>query len=186
MFYDNEVYGLTKGQAGPTLGFGEKTKSLPHPNPQGKVNPLLLAFSSGYTWIARGYAYDVKGLKELIKEGIAHRGLAFLHVLQSCPTYNDLHTKEWFAPRLYRLQEEGYDPKVAPGTPPEEVERRMALFQAKALEWGERIPVGVFWAQEAPTYEERLKAILPSYPETYPAGEKEALDLEALLKAFAL
>lgn len=62
----------------------------------------------------------------------------------------------------------------------------MALFQAKALEWGERIPVGVFWAQEAPTYEERLKAILPSYPETYPAGEKEALDLEALLKAFAL
>lgn len=128
ILYDNEVYGLTKGQAGPTLGLGEKTKSLPKPNPQGKVNPLLLAFASGYTWIARGYAYDVKGLKELIKEGIAHRGLAFLHVLQPCPTYNDLHTKEWFAPRLYRLEEEGYDPLVPPGLPPEALDQKMARF----------------------------------------------------------
>ena len=70
ILYDNEVYGLTKGQAGPTLGLGEKTKSLPKPNPQSRLNPLLLAFAAGYTWIARGYAYDVKGLKELIKEGI--------------------------------------------------------------------------------------------------------------------
>jgi 2-oxoglutarate ferredoxin oxidoreductase subunit beta len=117
ILYDNEVYGLTKGQAGPTLGLWEKTKSLPKPNPQSRLNPLLLAFAAGYTWIGRGYAYDVKGLKELIKEGITHKGLAFLHVLQPCPTYNDLHTKEWFAPRLYRLQEEGYDPHVPEGLP---------------------------------------------------------------------
>mgnify|MGYP003551228746 FL=1 len=187
ILYDNEVYGLTKGQAGPTLGLGEKPKSLPRPNPQGKVNPLLLAFASGYTWIARGYAYDVKGLKELIKEGIAHRGLAFLHVLQPCPTYNDLHTKEWFAPRLYRLEEEGYDPLVPPGLPPEALEARMARFQQKALEWGERIPVGVFWKAELPTFEARLKAYLPRYPEAYPArGPETPLDLEGLLQEFAL
>lgn len=71
ILYDNEVYGLTKGQAGPTLGLGEKTKSLPKPNPQSRLNPLLLAFAAGYTWIARGYAYDVKGLKELIKEELS-------------------------------------------------------------------------------------------------------------------
>jgi 2-oxoglutarate ferredoxin oxidoreductase subunit beta len=187
ILYDNEVYGLTKGQAGPTLGLWEKTKSLPKPNPQSRLNPLLLAFAAGYTWIGRGYAYDVKGLKELIKEGITHKGLAFLHVLQPCPTYNDLHTKEWFAPRLYKLQEEGYDPHVPEGLPPEELDRKMALFQEKALEWGERIPVGVFWKAEVPTFGERLKAYLPRYPEVYPAqGQTEALDLEGLLKEFAL
>ena len=187
ILYDNEVYGLTKGQAGPTLGLGEKTKSLPKPNPQSRLNPLLLAFAAGYTWIARGYAYDVKGLKELIKEGIEHRGLAFLHVLQPCPTYNDLHTKEWFAPRLYKLQEEGYAPHVPAWLSPEELDRKMMLFQEKALEWGERIPVGVFWKAELPTFEARLKAYLPRYPEAYPARGPEApLDLEGLLQEFAL
>jgi 2-oxoglutarate/2-oxoacid ferredoxin oxidoreductase subunit beta len=63
----------------------------------------------------------------------------------------------------------------------------MSLFQEKALEWGERIPVGVFWKAEVPTFGERLKAYLPRYPEVYPAqGQTEALDLEGLLKEFAL
>lgn len=129
----------------------------------------------------------MKGLKELIKEGLSHKGLAFLHVLQPCPTYNDLHTKEWFAPRLYKLQDEGYDPYVPEGLPPEELDRKMAQFQEKAAEWGERIPIGVFWRAEVPTFEERLKAYLPRYPEVYPAlGQQEPLDLEGLLKEFAL
>ena len=81
----------------------------------------------------------------------------------------------------------GYDPYVPEGLPPEELDRKMAQFQEKAAEWGERIPIGVFWRAEVPTFEERLKAYLPRYPEVYPAlGQQEPLDLEGLLKEFAL
>jgi 2-oxoglutarate ferredoxin oxidoreductase subunit beta len=95
--HDNEVYGLTKGQASPTMGLGMKTKSLPSPNINQGINPLMLAIASGYTWVARGYSYDVRHLKDLITKGIRHKGFAFLDVLQPCPTYNDIQTKEYWA-----------------------------------------------------------------------------------------
>src|ERR1041384_2824505 len=60
LIFNNEVYGLTKGQASPTLRLGEKTKSLVSPNTSNSVNPIALAFVSGFTFIARSYSYDVK------------------------------------------------------------------------------------------------------------------------------
>ena len=73
-----------------------KTKSLPQPNMNDSINPISLALISGFTFIARGYSYDVKHLKETIKKGILHKGLSFIDVLQPCPTYNDINTKEWY------------------------------------------------------------------------------------------
>ena len=66
IIFDNGVYGLTKGQASPTMGLGEKPKSLATPNKNDSVNPLALAVTSGFTFVARGYAYDVRHLKDLI------------------------------------------------------------------------------------------------------------------------
>ena len=86
IIFDNKVYGLTKGQASPTLGLGTQTKSLPRPNLNNAINPLVLAFSAGYTFIARGYAYNVRHLKGLIRQAIEHPGLSFVDVLQPCPT----------------------------------------------------------------------------------------------------
>ncbi len=146
LLFNNQVYGMTKGQAAPTLEFGARPKGLARPNPQGPVNPLWLAFASGYTFIARGFAFDTPGLARLIAEGIRHPGLAFIDVLQPCPTYNDLHTRAWFAERIYDLQAEGYDPAAADA----------AAFAARASEWGERIPVGVFWRRERPGLEDVL------------------------------
>src|SRR4029077_4783057 len=90
--FNNGVYGLTKGQAAPTLKLGMKTKSLAQPNVNNSVNPISLALVSGFTFIARGYSYDVRHLKELIRRAIEHKGLAYLDVLQPCPTYNDINT----------------------------------------------------------------------------------------------
>ena len=99
-----------------------KTKSLTQPNVNNSVNPIALALVAGFTFLARGYSYDVNHLKELIKKAVAHNGLAFIDVLQPCPTYNDINTKEWFQgldnvdskegkaiPRMYKLEEMGYD-----------------------------------------------------------------------------
>ena len=112
--FNNGVYGLTKGQAAPTLAKGLKTKSMPEPALQDGVNPIALAVGAGYTFIARGYALDVKSLSALIADAIQHPGSAFIDVLQTCPTYNDLHTKEWYTQqnRLYQLSETDYDGNV--------------------------------------------------------------------------
>src|SRR6266566_3816836 len=64
IIHDNGVYGLTKGQASPTLQLGMQTKSLPMPNINTSVNPIMLALASGFTFIARTYAYNTKHLKE--------------------------------------------------------------------------------------------------------------------------
>ncbi len=191
IIYDNGVYGLTKGQASPTLPLGVKTKSLPFPNAQTNVNPLLLAFAAGYTFIARGYAYDTRQLKELMKQAIYHKGLSFLDVLQPCPTYNDINTKEWFAERVYYLDETEYQAEITPDDPPEVSQARIVQFIQKALEWGDRIPIGVFLKNTAvPSYEERIYSRVPTYyslpPGTRPIADEEGkslTDLSRLLQS---
>ncbi len=170
IMFNNEVYGLTKGQASPTLPLGLQTKSLPEPNMQGKINPLMLAFTSGYTWIGRGYALKVRQLADLIAEAIAHPGLAFLDVLQPCPTYNNLHTKEWYDERVYSIQDEGYDPVIPEDADEATVQEKLLQFAAKAYEWGDRIPTGVFLVNRSvPTFEERLAQRIPNYFQAPPA-----------------
>ena len=90
---DNEVYGLTKGQAGPTTPAGDKTKSTVYGNPDPAVDPCALAITFGATWVARAFSGDVKGTAELMKRAIAHRGFAFLNIISPCVTWrgDDLH-----------------------------------------------------------------------------------------------
>jgi 2-oxoglutarate ferredoxin oxidoreductase subunit beta len=182
ILFDNGVYGLTKGQASPTLKLGVQTKSLAHPNINEAVNPIWLALASGYTWVGRGYSYDVRHLKDLIAQGIRHKGFAFLDVLQPCPTYNDINTKEWYGgedraesnggrplPRVYKLEAGGYDPEVRDAS---EIETKASQALVKGLEWGDRIPIGVFYRNEhAPIYGERIQQRIPTYLQQPPATQ---------------
>ncbi|MCD6289976.1 MAG: 2-oxoacid:ferredoxin oxidoreductase subunit beta [Anaerolineae bacterium] len=170
ILHNNEVYGLTKGQAAPTLPLGMKTRSQPEPNIQSQVHSLLLAFASGFTWIGRGYAYNVRQLIDLIQQAITHPGLAYLEVLQPCPTYNDLHTREWFAERVYSLQDEGYDPLVPEDADEAYVEAKTCQYLEKAFEWNERIPTGVFLQNlSVPSFEARIANRTPIYKTLPPA-----------------
>jgi 2-oxoglutarate ferredoxin oxidoreductase subunit beta len=182
IIFNNGVYGLTKGQAAPTLKLGMKTKSLAQPNANNSVNPISLALVSGFTFIARGYSYDVRHLKELIRRAIEHKGLAYIDVLQPCPTYNDINTREWYQgldnidaetqrqmPRTYKLEETGYD-----GTVHKEDQMDIKVGQViqKSNEWGNRIPLGVFYQNEhIPTYQERILSRIHSYMENPPARQ---------------
>ena len=165
--HDNRVYGLTKGQASPTMPLGERTKSLPKPNINGPINPIALAVSSGYTFVARSFAYDTSMTKELIKQAVMHRGMALVDVLQPCPTYNDINTNEWYRERIYTLED---DPEVH-----NESETLAKVTQAlkNAYIGEEKIPLGIFYKNElVPTYEERIKSNIPNYTENYPAMQK--------------
>ena len=165
--HDNRVYGLTKGQAAPTMPLGEKTKSLPKPNINGPINPIALAVSSGYTYVARSFAYDTALTKTLIKEAVAHKGMALIDILQPCPTYNDINTNEWYKERIYKLED---DPEVH-----DESETLAKMTQAikNAYIGEDKIPIGVFYKNElVPTYEDRLKANISNYLTNYPATQK--------------
>lgn len=186
IIHNNQVYGLTKGQASPTLRLGLQPKSLPKPNLNESVNPTALALVSGYTFIARGYAYDVDHLKGMIKRAISHRGLAFVEVLQPCPTYNDINTKDWYAgvdrpdpetgeprPRVYKLESD-YDPLVR-SKDEELVKMQQAL--ERSMEWGDRIPLGVFYENLiVPAFEDRIRARIPDYTDRPPALQQIADD----------
>ncbi len=166
ILHNNQVYGLTKGQASPTLRRWEQVKSLPRPNIQDAVNPIALAIASGFTFVARGYALWVDHLKELIKAAIMHKGTALIDVLQPCVTYNNLYTADFYKGRLYKLEEEpGWDPIVHEPSI-EEIDEKVARAWEKALEWGERIPVGVFYVNpHVETFEERIAKLNPLYAE---------------------
>jgi len=182
LIHDNGVYGLTKGQASPTLKLGLRTKSLPKPNINEGVNPIALALAAGYTFIARSYAYDVRHLRDTIKKAIQHHGLAVVIIQQPCPTYNDINTKEWYGgedridpatgkpiSRLYKLEDTGYDGVVRKA---DEAFDKYVAALTKAHEWRDKIPIGVFYQNElVPTYEERISKRIPSYLHSPPAKQ---------------
>src|SRR3989304_4077163 len=78
-------------------GVGCSSKTPPAPNLNDAINPRWLALASGGTFVARAYSFDIKHLKDIIMKGVRHRGYAFIDVLQPCPTYNDINTKDWYA-----------------------------------------------------------------------------------------
>ena len=191
--HDNQVYGLTKGQASPTLQKGLRTKSMPSPAIVEGINPLATAISAGYTFVARSYSLDVRHLKETLKAAILHKGSALVDVLQTCPTYNDINTKEWYAgtdlptkaPRLYKLEDTGYDGNVKDPNNTNEVNEKKIQAIARSFEWGEKIPIGIFYRIQEPTYEDMIANKMPLYKET-PLVKQDLYhrDITPLLESF--
>ena len=145
--HDNMVLGLTTGQATSTSLPGFKSKSTPFGVIPPMLNPLAHALVSNGSFVARGFAGDMMHLKGLMAEAIRHRGFAFIDVFQPCVSFNYLNTYDWFSQRIYKLDEEGHDV----------TDKKKAL--EKAFEWGDRIPIGVFYKKERPIYRDSLPHI---------------------------
>lgn len=147
LVHNNQVYGLTKGQASPTSDQGFVTRTTPQ-GAATPLNPIALAIAAGAGFVARAFAGDVEGLASLIKTGIGHRGFALIDILQPCVVFNRKNTFSWYRERVYQLKEEAnYDSG-----------NKVAAFD-KAQEWGDRIPVGVIYRKEMPTFEEQLPVL---------------------------
>ncbi len=182
IIHNNGVYGLTKGQASPTLHLGEQTKGLPKPNINEAVNIVSLAIISGFTFVARSYAFDIVHLKNMIIQAINHKGLAVVECLQPCPPYNNINTKDWYAgmdridsatnkpqPRLYNLQDQGFDPLVHEES---EIFKKKVAGMEKAQEWGDKIPLGVFYQNPfESTFQDRFVKRIPFYLQNPPAKQ---------------
>lgn len=145
---NNQIYALTKGQYSPTTPRGRVTTTSPEGVIERAVNPVALALTMGATFVARGFAGEPGHLAGLIEQGIRHRGYALIDVLQPCVVFNRVNTYEWYSGRLYKLEEVGHDPQDR------------AAAERAAVEWDDRIPIGVIYREEGvPTYEDQLPAL---------------------------
>ena len=146
LVHNNQVYGLTKGQASPTSdqGFVTKTTLEGAPPP---VYPIALAIAAGAGFIARGFAGDIEHLAELIKAGISYKGFALIDILQPCVAFNHKNTYDWYKERVYKLDEASYNSSD-----------KMGAFE-KSQEWGERIPIGIIYREETASFEEQVPAL---------------------------
>jgi 2-oxoglutarate ferredoxin oxidoreductase subunit beta len=143
LVHNNQVYGLTKGQASPTSELGTITKTTPLGSVQ-PLNPMMLALASDVSFLARGFSGEIDHLAGLIAAGIKHRGFCLIDILQPCVSFNHVNTFAWYRQRVYKLEEEGYDPTDKPA----------AL--KKAQQWGDKIPIGILFKQQRPVYEDSL------------------------------
>jgi len=144
--HNNQIYGLTKGQPSPTSMEGMVTKNHPFGVLAEQLNPIALAVALDCSFVARGFAGDPVHLKELMKEAVRHEGFSLLDILQPCVTFNKINTYEWYRQRVYHVESE-YNP-----------EDRIAAFN-KALEWGDRIPLGVLYRNHRLPLEKRLPVL---------------------------
>jgi 2-oxoglutarate ferredoxin oxidoreductase subunit beta len=146
---DNRIYGLTKGQYSPTSEQGKRTPTSPEGSIDRPVEPLPMAITAGATFVARGYSGELRHLAWLIGQALEHPGYALVDVLQPCVTFNRSYAYDFYAERVYKLEdEEGYEPTD-----------RTAAWN-KAHEWGDRIPIGIVYKGEpVPTYEEQIPAL---------------------------
>ena len=140
---NNQIYGLTTGQASPTTMKDVRTLTTPRGNVELPINPIALGISSGATYVARAFSGNPKHLTRLFAGGIAHRGFALIDVFSPCVTFNKINTYPWFKERLYLLEDEtGYDPS------------NVTAGLERSFEWGDRIPMGLFYKDEQPIYED--------------------------------
>src|SRR3989454_10124021 len=89
LMFNNQIYGLTKGQYSPTSERGKVTKSTPMGSLDHPFNPLSLAIGAEATFVARSIDVDRKHLTEIFRRAAAHRGTAFVEVYQNCNIFND-------------------------------------------------------------------------------------------------
>ncbi|MBS3735216.1 MAG: 2-oxoacid:ferredoxin oxidoreductase subunit beta [Phycisphaerae bacterium] len=144
--HNNQVYGLTKGQASPTSEAGFTTKIQTHGVTSERFNPLALAICEDVSFVARSFSGDREHLKAMMSAALQYEGFCLLDILQPCVTFNRLNTAKWYKDRVKPVGD-AHDP----------TDRAAAL--ELAFTWGDEIPVGVIYTSERPSFESQQPAL---------------------------
>ncbi len=144
--HDNQVYGLTKGQASPTSNEGAITDVQVEGSQNIPFNPVLMAIAGGAGFVARSFSGNPQHLKETMKRAILFKGYAMVDILQPCVSFNKLNTFTWYRQRVYELDQS------------HDASNRLAAME-RAMEFGDRIPIGVLYERPQPTFHERHNAL---------------------------
>ena len=162
---DNEIYGLTKGQAGPTTPTGDRTKSTTYGNPDPSIDPCALAIAFGASWVGRGFSGDVKGTTDLMTRAIRHHGFAFLNILSPCVTW--------------RGEEQHKELRAKTRAVPTNHDATSREAALRFTDEHEQVTTGVLYEVERPTLLDELAAI-----ELHARGDAAAPTRGEFLRAF--
>lgn len=152
--HNNQIYGLTKGQASPTTDVGHKTTVQPAGSINTPMNPVLLALSLGAGFVARAFSGDEEHLAQIMEEAIRYNGYALVDILQPCVSFNKINTFSWYTKRVYKL-DENYD----------YTDKSKAI--EKSMEWGDKIPTGIMFKKQLETYHDRIDFLKNQKPLVY-------------------
>ncbi len=144
--HDNQVYGLTKGQASPTSDEGYITDVQAEGSKNIPFNPVLMAIAAGAGFVARSFSGNPAHLKEMMKRAILFKGYALVDILQPCVTFNKVNTFAWYNERTYELDET------------HDTSNRLAAME-RAMDFGDRIPIGVLYEKRQPTFHEKQSSL---------------------------
>ncbi|ANF23534.1 thiamine pyrophosphate-dependent enzyme [Thermococcus piezophilus] len=143
LIHDNQIYGLTKGQASPTTMKGMKTPTQPWGVFEEPFNIIALAIALDASFVARTFMGYFSESVEIIKKAIEHKGLAIVDIFHPCISFNKVNTYTWYREHTYWMDD--HDPYD-----------REAAFK-RAIET-DPLPLGVFYINEKPTFEEFVPA----------------------------
>lgn len=144
--HNNQVFALTTGQATATSEYGFKSKAQPFGEIQEPLNPIKLALAANASFVARVYPKDIQHTAQVLKEAITHEGYSLVDVAFPCLIYHD--DTEFLEEHLYKLEENGHDPR----------NKREALERAEEWDYNldhKKIPVGIFYQEKRKTLEEK-------------------------------
>ena len=146
LVHNNQVYGLTKGQASPTSETGFVTKVQPEGVASSPFNPVAVAVALRGGFVARAFAGMVDHLALIIQEAISHRGFSLVDILQPCVSFNKVNTFSWYKSRCKELPPD-YDPT------------NWEAAMKTAEEWGDNIPVGILYWNNRSAFESHFPAL---------------------------
>jgi len=169
LVHNNQVYGLTKGQASPTSELGFVTKAQPQGVFAEPFNPVAVAVAMHAGFVSRCFAGMIEHMAEMIRKAIAHRGLSLVDILQPCPSFNKVNTWEWYRKRCYVI-------------PDDHDASNWDAAMKLAYEWGDRIPIGVIYRNDRTAFGDKF-AILKEGPLVGREVDRHAL--AAIMESFA-
>jgi len=143
---NNQVYALTEGQVSPTSPFGFVSASTPYGSKEFPLDGPTLALAAGGTFIARGFSGEVAHLAKLIEKAVNHRGFSLIDILSPCVTHNKANTYDWYKGHIDKLDED------LSSNPQDKMEAW------KRLQGSEKIPIGLLYQEQKPTFEELVLA----------------------------
>ena len=162
--FNNEIFGLTKGQTSPTSPMGHKSKTQPHGSAKAPIRPLSLGLTSGASYVARTAAVNPNQAQEILVEAIQHDGFAHIDFLTQCPTWNK--DAKQYVPYIDIQQNEEYDFDIT-----DREQAGKAMYEAEGALHEGTVLTGRFYRDEnRPSYGEEKRAV-GEMPET-PLAER--------------
>lgn len=146
---DNHIFGLTKGQVSPTSRRKMKAYTTPYGGTEEPLDPVLYMLSYGASFVAQSNATNVKLTASLIKQGMEHRGFAFINVLSNCPSFNDIDDAKYFKSVCEEIPA---DHDVS--------DRDAAMHLVNTATRAGKTPVGLLYKVERTTLDERMAALV--------------------------